>query len=571
MNQLAEISTDNNFSNLNNEKSESVFSQMTNGIDVDEFIENFTKEKSNMVHNYKALKRCKRNMNNDAKSILFTDHEKDYMPSTVKLKVANKRLESKYWKEILDGKDLFTIMSYQEKKKWDTVFEEMDIPTFNQENVILSIREILNSSSRYFAERICFALESLSKDHVTNSQFGFGEKVIIKDVHSGMNASNPYPSLYESKYSALEEIRKIVAFLSTGNLNSLKDRMSTYDVLSACIDALKKEGKSEFTIDNGNIFIKVFKIGTMHMYINPEIAEKMNNFVSVLYPNKLPSTLKRKSNFKGSMKKQTLQTDPVSRLVIDALRDLNYYNQRDYRAIKIDGENIHYLSSDMETRLKLAGLYGEFHMVLAKIGGAVIDQGHGRYYSFPYSDVKSVTSEIMITGGTDNQVAYQQYYTKDYLAKDAYDLMTDLYSNQELIEFDFLEPSCGGLGGLMDTMPKAKVKGVDISRINVSMRKAQGFNVEHSDFVDYAKTTNDRFNMILSNPPFKKSQAYNHTMLSFGLLKETGVLVAILPLEMRDKFDHLMDEDTEITKSEAYENSFDDTNWSVFILRITKR
>jgi hypothetical protein len=60
-------------------------------------------------------------------------------------------------------------------------------------------------------------------------------------------------------------------------------------------------------------------------------------------------------------------------------------------------------------------------------------------------------------------------------------------------------------------------------------------------------------------------------MLSFGLLKDTGVLVAILPLEMRDKFDHLINEDIEITKSEAYENSFDDTNWSVFILRITKR
>ena len=548
---------------------ESVFGQLANGINVEEYISLFKADKSDMVNNYKALRRCSHKMLARSSLHLYS-HDTDSMPSVVRLKKANKRLESAHWKNILDSKELFTLMSYKEKKKWNDIFDKLEVPEFNEDNVILSIRDILGASSRYFAERICFALESLSKDHVTNSQFGFGEKIIIKGVHSGMTASNPYPSLAESKYSAFEEIRKIVSFLSTGNLEMLKDHMDTYGVLDKCVDMLRDEGKSEFTLDAGNIHIKVFKVGTIHLFIKPEIAEKMNNFVSIIYKNKLPSTLKKKSYFKGEMKKQILQSDPVSRKVIMALSKLNYLDPREVRSEKIDGENVHWLPVHVEKELCQAGLMMEFNRVVKTIGGCAIDQN--RYYSFPYGNIKKVVDEITISGALDNQVAYQQFYTKDNLAKDAYDMMTDLYSNAELMNMDFLEPSCGGLNGLLSKLPKSRAKGIDVSRINVAMRKSQGYDVVCKDFVDYAKKTTSRFDMILSNPPFRNSQAYNHVMLSFDLLKEKGVLTAILPVGLRDEFDFMSEQnnDIEITKSGNYEKAFDDTDWSVFILRITK-
>ena len=173
--------------------------------------------------------------------------------------------------------------------------------------------------------------------------------------------------------------------------------------------------------------------------------------------------------------------------------------------------------------------------------------------------------------GFENVGTYmQQYYTNEKLSKLAYEIMTESYSEKELESFSYLEPSCGGIGGLIECLPKNKTTGVDISKINISLRKEQGFNVINEDFINYGVKTKDRYNMIIMNPPFRNNQAYNHTVLASRLLKENGVLTSIIPSCNKDFFSEL-DTDFEITYSKEFGKEFDETNIKVVIVKLKKK
>lgn len=553
---------------------ETIFNKLVEGINIDEYISKFEDKKNKMVENYILIKRCKRRMNNESTNILYKNPEKEYMPSIVSLKLANKRLESEHWRSLLEERKLFILMSYVEKTKWIESIENLDVPDFNKKNLISVMSDIINSSGKFFAERICLALESLSKDHVTNSQFGFGEKIIIKGIHEGFSTKYLYPSTISSKIGALDEIRKIVCFLSTGNITDLEERMSTESIVSKCISLLRDERRSEFYIDNGRISLKIFKVGTAHLSITPEIADRMNSFVSILYPNKLPSNLKEAKIYKGAMKKQVLETDSISQCVLSALDSLRFVSKKLMNEINREKanelkENTYMLAYTEEKILREKGKYKEFLSIINKIGGKQSEKRED-FFEFKYKNVNKVVRELIIAGGIDNQSSYQQYYTKEVLANDAYDLLMEDYKEEDMVDFNYLEPSCGGIDGLMRLMPKERVKGIDISRINIAMRKEQGYNVELNDFMSYAKSSKEKYNVIMLNPPFKKNQAYNHTMAAYTLLKEEGSLVAILPSTLKGSFDHLNSDSCKIFNSEIYKSDFEDTDCSVFILKIKK-
>jgi 16S rRNA G966 N2-methylase RsmD len=559
-----------------NKTTDDLKNSLVKSFDISKYIDDYNNDTIKLSNNHAAMLQCQSQIDSIYRYLL-ANQDHGHFPVLSSIETARKRLSSHYWKKVLEERNMFLFMSVKEKSKWTNVFNNLDTPDFTKENIILTFRDIANSSPKYFAERIVSTLSHLSKTHLTNSQFGFGEKLIFDKMHSGfvgdnyINASicvsDKDKNVHKTEY--LDELRKIVAYLSDGNINSLEKMtfVSSYTIVEACLKQLAKKGKSEFTIDKDRIHLKVHKAGTIHVYISPEIAQKMNDFVAILYPNQIPSKF-NKSYYKGSKNKNIIKRKHLSHSLIHLLRNLSTTTEKIRRSLRLE-DSINFIFnmnlSDREFAIE-NNILDDFNNLVEYLGGKIIKEKF-HLYEFDY-DIKDVKDIISINGYIDDEVTFQQYYTKDNIAKIAYETLIDGYSTEKLNNSTFLEPSCGR-GSLLNLLPKKNSLGIDISEINTSILKAKGFKTKCIDFVDFSNKTSNRFDFILLNPPYTKNQGYNHTLSAYNLLNENGTLVAILQSSQRGEFDFLKKEGAIIEESKDYEKCFDKTNVSVFILKIS--
>lgn len=561
------------------------FNFLVESFPTDVYTEAFKKDLSELTFNYKCLRRIGRKM--------FSDTHSYHKPSLLSLKTTFASLNGKYWLNYFNETNLFILMTEKRSKEWKKQIENLEnLPAFNSDNVRHVTNDILSSSYIYFAERIQFVLSHLSKNHITNSQFGFGEKIIIEKCHPGSTPKDRYPSFSYEKIEALDELRKIVAFLKKKDLRVMdKDQsLNSKNIFPILMKRLVDDRKSEHHIDNGTIHVRIFLKGTMHITIEPEIAEEMNAYVSYLYPNQIPSCLKKKSYFSKPKQNFILTGETVNPFVISELYNIknkkiinvmNNFRLQD-RKFDLDQANITVFSKDdvlknnvifylddLIDRLNKKGLYDHFLRVVSFIGGTVFKINHNNCILFEYDDITSVLDELCVSGIMDDKKSYQQYYTNTELSNKAYDLLTKNIAETDLARLSCIEPSCGN-GSLLRLLPKNNTLGIDISKNNAAICKALGYKTINSDFIDFASTTKEKFDLCLMNPPFTGNQAYNHTMAAYTLLKENGSLTAILPSSLRGKFDKLKNENVLIKESEDYFSQFENTNVNVFLLFLKK-
>lgn len=93
-----------------------------------------------------------------------------------------------------------------------------------------------------------------------------------------------------------------------------------------------------------------------------------------------------------------------------------------------------------------------------------------------------------------------------------------------------LEPSAG-TGSLLKAMkrahPEAILQGVEVYGPLHERLVQEGFNVVRADFGEWADTCAARFDGVIINPPFRKAK--EHISKAFGLLREGGVMIALVP------------------------------------------
>ena len=96
---------------------------------------------------------------------------------------------------------------------------------------------------------------------------------------------------------------------------------------------------------------------------------------------------------------------------------------------------------------------------------------------------------------------------------------------------DILEPSAG-TGAIASainekTNGKANIDVYEIDPVNQAILREKGFNIVGEDFL--VAPTHKKYDIILINPPFNRKEYVKHVCHAHSMLKETGVLVAILP------------------------------------------
>jgi hypothetical protein len=440
-------------------------------------------------------------------------------------------LNADYWSRALRLTDVLDAMPQSRRSEWFEQISELKTPDFEEETVRSTLISLLNSREVFFAERVDGVFRALSQSHVTNQPQGFSKRMILDGVVDQWGTSSHVKAGY------INDLRAVVARL-TG-----REEPHWHCTPRALSIAAQRWG-SWHVLDGGALRIKVFRKGTAHIEVHPDMAWRLNAVLATLYPAAIPAS-KRTQPLRPP-KAFALMSTPLPFRVIGAVSAALGRHQ--------EGTEFRLSSSELGSDHILQR---EVTSLLSMIGGA---QTNALTYEFQY-DPREVLEEIVMTGLVPEHRSHQFYPTPDTLAQEAVEL-AEIEDGHRC-----LEPSAGQ-GGIAAFMPRDQTTCIEISPLFSKVLTSKGFHVETMDFMTFATTTPNRYDRIVMNPPFADGRATQHVQAAAGLLKPGGRLVAVLPASLRHKtmlegFDH--------TWGEVRSNEFEGTGVRVALLVASKK
>jgi hypothetical protein len=444
-------------------------------------------------------------------------------------------LNSAFWSKAMHLTDVLNIMPQARRDEWHKSIHDQTCPEFEEETVRSTLAGLLNMRSQFLAERVDGIFRGLSGEHVTNSPTAFGKRMIVDYVLNEWHSEN------YSKCGLINDLRCVIAkFMG-------RDEPG-YSATTGLIRSLKGRWGEWLPVDGGALKIRLYKKGTAHIEVHPDMAWRLNATLANLYPLAIPPEHRQKPKRKA--KKFAMIQRPLPFAVIDILAGLKDASVRvsDWpeRWQKVPNALTACYSDNGKAAM------AEAERILRSIGGVKAKEG---WWQFDYSP-HAVLDEIVSSGCIPDQKAHQFYPTPESVATVALE-MADIGD-----EHACLEPSAGQ-GGLADLMPKERTTCVEISALHCQMLEAKGHKVISGDFIAWAAGTEERFDRVVMNPPFSEGRAAAHVEAAATLVKQGGRLVAILPASMRNKYSL---PGFDVTWSRQIDNEFSGTSVSVAIM-----
>lgn len=478
---------------------------------------------------------------------------------------AIKSLDCEKWQAFFDKAETVRMLPTRMSSDFKAKIKARDIPPFTEEIVLSTLKSWMQSQYRFIAERIDGVFHALSPEHVTNSPAGFSKKMIISHV-AGMKSES-------KKGRYIDDLRVVIAsfqnnenLLKGGNLESSK----LFDHLHAkgCFD-------TDIELDGGAIVCRLFKVGTVHLYIHPDIAFKLNDILAMLYPQAIPAKFRKKSPVRERFFKETIQQTLPPQLITELYEALRTRISRAYvreqfgyrddidASLKDSDRYVIHVSEMVENH----AMWPELRTLLQlRRLNCRTGNGKNELYAIEY-DTKDVAHALLQNGCFPDKKSHQFFATKGQLAADAAAWLLE----DDAEGLTYLEPQAGQ-GDLLRLLPiNRKIVGVELSDFNVAIAKAfvPRAKIHHANFLDFAAQSvkyGKTFDRILSNPPYSNGQALHHTQVAAQLLPVGGVMVAVLPTSLKGvSYDGFL-----AKESEDYHNAFNDAGVSVFLLKLTR-
>jgi hypothetical protein len=444
-------------------------------------------------------------------------------------------LNSAYWSKAMHLTDVLNTMPQARRDEWHKSIHDQTCPAFEEETVRSTLAGLLNMRSQFLAERVDGIFRGLSGEHVTNSPAAFGKRMIVGYVLNEWHSEN------YSKCGLINDLRCVIAkFMG-------RDEPG-YSASAGLIRSLKGRWGEWMPVDGGALKIRLYRKGTAHIEVHPDMAWRLNATLANLYPMAIPPEFRQKPKRKA--KEFAMIQRPLPFAVIDILAGLKDASVRvsDWpeRWQKVPNA----LTACYSDTGKAA--MAEAESILHSIGGVKAKEG---WWQFDYSP-HAVLDEIVSSGCIPDQKAHQFYQTPESVATVALE-MADIGDGHTC-----LEPSAGQ-GGLADLLPKERTTCVEISALHCQVLEAKGHKVISGDFIAWAADTAERFDRVVMNPPFSEGRAAAHVEAAAPLVKQGGRLVAILPASMRNKYSL---PGFDVTWSRQIDNEFAGTSVSVAIM-----
>ena len=426
-------------------------------------------------------------------------------------------LNSAYWSKALQMTDVLDVMPQKRRDEWHEQMRNPQgtkrdkysnewivppLPDFEESTVRDTLTGLLNMRAQFLAERVDGIFRGLSGEHVTNAPEAFGKRMILSYV------LNEYHSVGHTKAGLINDLRAVIAkFMG-------RDEPKYY-VTSRLIETLKNNWGEWVIIDGGALKIRLYKKGTAHLEIHPDMAWRLNQILAHLYPLAIPAEFRQKP--KRKVKDFNLMARPLPFAVLEILGQARR-NRNHGRS-----EELHLSSSTIAGSNKVA--WAEACRVLESIGGA--HDGRGMF-TFDYWPGQ-VLDEIIASGCIPDFKSHQYYPTPENLAQTAVELAN--IGDADLC----LEPSAG-TGGLAKFMPKDRTRCVEVSTMHANILSAQGFAVACDDFLVWSGLPgHPLFDRVVMNPPFSEGRWQAHVEHAAAMVKAGGRLVAILPTSAKNR------------------------------------
>jgi Domain of unknown function (DUF4942) len=445
-------------------------------------------------------------------------------------------LNSAYWAKAMQMTDVMEYMPQKRRDEWYTAIQDMTCPEFEEATVRDTLMGLLNMRSQFFAEKVDGIFRGLSGEHVTNSPMAFGKRMIVSHVLT------EYGTVDYRKSGLISDLRAVIA--------KFMGRDEPGHRSSEPIIRHGKQCRGEWvTIDGGALKIRVYKKGTAHLEVHPDMAWRLNAILANLYPSAIPAKFRNKPPRK--LKDIELMQRPLPMKVVDLLSSAVQYcrwvdapeNWRnDYRK-KVEITNAVKFDAGADKHVMAEG-----KRILESIGGVWM----GDYCQFDYNALELIR-EIAISGVVPDQKSHQFYPTPEKIARMAMELAA-IGDNHTC-----LEPSAG-IGGLADYMPKDRTSCIEISELHAKVLMEKGFYVVNEDFL---KCVDQKFDRIVMNPPFDRNQWKAHLEHAASMVAQDGRLVAILPASAKGKVEL---PGFNCSYPQTFDNEFTGTSVSVVIL-----
>lgn len=452
-------------------------------------------------------------------------------------------LNSAYWSKTLALTDVLDLMPQKRRDEWKNTIREMTAPDFTEEAVRPTIVELLNMRSQFLSERVDGIFRGLSGDHVTNAPEGFGKRMIIGRVLTS------YDTAEHTTCGLINDLRCVVA-------KFMGRKEPGWNATSDLIPILRRNFGEWVAIDGGSMRIRLYKKGTAHMEVHPEMAWRLNSILANLYPLAIPAQFRQKP--KRKVKDFEMMARPLPFAVLSILAERKEMTRRLEPSWPERYETLKNTRRFYGSRQTPAG--AEAMRVMESIGGVLC--GNGTYFQFDY-DPSEVLDMIVASGCIPDKQAHQFYPTPESLARIAVEWAEIGGAGR------VLEPSAGQ-GGLADLLPKERTTCIEIAPMNCTVLKAKGHNVIEADFVKWADQSQygEKFDCVVMNPPFSEGRAKLHTEIAASKVKDGGRLVSILPASFKDK--DFLGAGWVHQWSSIHDNEFAGTSVSVVILKASK-
>ncbi|MBE8233008.1 MAG: DUF4942 domain-containing protein [Endozoicomonadaceae bacterium] len=428
------------------------------------------------------------------------------------LEQAKQHLDVDYWKQAVNVTGIYDTLPQNRRDEWDEQLRHLDIPAFDQDHVIETLKDLMSNRDLFLAERVDGLFTSLSDEHLTNQPSGFYKRMILYVAKPTVNRHNNHRlEFYDKVVGHINDLRKVIAkFMGRGCCDKLDHLKRQF--------ACSPYGEWQ-EIDGGSLRFKLFKKGTAHLDVHPDIAWRLNEILAFLYPLAIPS------DFRKPAKKDTPEFNLSQELIpFDVLATM----QDEIQACREDAttsEGVYSINVAYNTDKHLLE---KVDRILCQCGG--VKQSSKTYssiYHFTYDFMKILPS-IILSGCIPEQKSHQFYETPDELAQ----LLVEWCEIDD--DMKCLEPQAGR-GGIAQFMPKSTTC-VEVSDLHCKILKSKGFNsVFHTDFLKWAETA-PLFDRICANPPFSMKRAKFHLEAACRLLVEKGVLTAIVPTAVASRF-----------------------------------
>lgn len=415
-------------------------------------------------------------------------------------------LNASYWSKALQLTDVLDLMPQARRDEWNKSITERTTPDFTDETVRNTLTDLINMRATFFAERVDGIFRSLSGEHVTNAPQGFGKRMIIAGV------LNDWGSADYRRAGLINDLRAVIAkFMGRDE--------PKHSATEPLINALKGRWGEWVEIDGGALRVRLYKKGTAHLEVHPDMAWRLNQILASLYPLAIPPEFRARP--KRKVREFDLIKKPLPFQVVEALASMHPARERvgdgfrgaQFRDIAKTRQFGFHASKDA---------IPEAERVLEAIGGVKQPGGH---FLFDY-EPGTVITEIVVSGCIPDQRSHQFYPTPAGLAQRAVDL-AEIDPHHTV-----LEPSAGQ-GGIAQFLPSDQTECVEISELHCEILRTKGHRVERADFLQWQPDI--LVDRIVMNPPFSEGRWQAHIEHAAGMLAADGRLVAILPEGARNR------------------------------------